>query len=112
MVMLVLSGPTALSSFRVSKLRSELAAEGLGAKRIDTQFMHFVDLKEELDPQDLAVLTGLLRYGGQENQRSDLMPSDHLLRLVVPRSGTISPWSSKASDIARICGLDLSLIHI
>ena len=49
MVMLVLSGPTALSSFRVSKLRSELAAEGLGAKRIDTQFMHFVDLKEELE---------------------------------------------------------------
>ena len=106
MVMLVLPGPTALSSFRVSKLHSELAAEGLDVNRIDTQFMHFVDLNEELDQQDLAVLTGLLRYGAQENQRSDLMSSDHLLRLVVPRSGTISPWSSKATDIARICGLE------
>ena len=106
MVMLVFPGPTALSSFRVSKLRSELAAEGLNVNRIDTQFMHFVDLNEKLNQQDLAVLTGLLRYGAEENQRRDLMQSDHLLRLVVPRSGTISPWSSKASDIARICGLD------
>ena len=106
MVMLVFPGPTALSSFRLSKLRSELVAEGLNVNRIDTQFMHFVDLNEKLNQQDLAVLTGLLRYGAEESQRRDLMPSDHQLRLVVPRSGTISPWSSKASDIARICGLD------
>jgi len=106
MVMLVFPGPTALSSFRLSKLRSELVAEGLNVNRIDTQFMHFVDLNEKLNQQDLAVLTGLLRYGAEESQRRDLMQSDHQLRLVVPRSGTISPWSSKASDIARICGLD------
>ncbi|MBT4618108.1 MAG: phosphoribosylformylglycinamidine synthase [Gammaproteobacteria bacterium] len=104
--MLVFPGPTALSSFRLSKLRSELVAEGLNVNRIDTQFMHFVDLNEKLNQQDLAVLTGLLRYGAEESQRRDLMQSDHQLRLVVPRSGTISPWSSKASDIARICGLD------
>ena len=106
MVMLVFPGPTALSSFRLSKLRSELVAEGLNVNRIDTQFMHFVDLNEKLNQQDLAVLTGLLRYGAEESQRRDLIQSDHQLRLVVPRSGTISPWSSKASDIARICGLD------
>ena len=106
MVMLVFPGPTALSSFRLSKLRSELVAEGLKVNRIDTQFMHFVDLSEKLNQQDLAVLSGLLRYGAEESQRRDLMQSDHQLRLVVPRSGTISPWSSKASDIARICGLD------
>ena len=106
MVMLVFPGPTALSSFRLSKLRSELVAEGLNVNRIDTQFMHFVDLNEKLNQQDLAVLTGLLRYGAEESQRRDLMQSDHQLRVVVPRSGTISPWSSKASDIARICGLD------
>ena len=106
MVMLVFPGPTALSSFRLSKLRSELVAEGLNVNRIDTQFMHFVDLNEKLNQQDLAVLTGLLCYGAEESQRRDLIQSDHQLRLVVPRSGTISPWSSKASDIARICGLD------
>jgi len=106
MVMLVFPGPTALSSFRVSKLRSELAADGVNVSSIDTQYLHFVDLNENLSPQELAVLTGLLRYGAHENQRDDLIQSDHLLRLVVPRRGTISPWSSKATDIARICGLD------
>ena len=106
MVMLVFPGPTALSSFRVSKLRSELAADGVNVSSIDTQYLHFVDLNENLSPQELSVLTGLLRYGAHENQRDDLIQSDHLLRLVVPRRGTISPWSSKATDIARICGLD------
>ena len=106
MAMLVFPGPTALSSFRVSKLRSELSADGLNVGRIDTQYMHFVDLNEKLNQQDLAVLTGLLRYGAEESQRQDLLQSDDLLRLVVPRRGTISPWSSKATDIARICGLD------
>jgi phosphoribosylformylglycinamidine synthase len=106
MVMLVFPGPTALSSFRVSKLRSQLAAAGLEVSRIDTQYTHFVDLDEKLNQKELAVLTGLLRYGAEENQRRDLMQTDHLLRLVVPRRGTISPWSSKATDIARICGLD------
>ncbi len=106
MVMLVVPGPTALSAFRVSKLRSELAAAGLDVRRIDTQYMHFVDLNETLNQQELSVLTGLLRYGAEENQRRDLMQPDHLLRLVVPRRGTISPWSSKATDIAGICGLD------
>ena len=106
MVMLVLPGPTALSSFRESKLRSELSSEGVNVSSIDTQYMHFVDLNEKLNQQELAVLTGLLLYGAEESQRRDLLQSDHRLRLVVPRRGTISPWSSKATDIARICGLD------
>ena len=106
MVMLVFPGPTALSSFRVSKLRSELAAVGLDVRRIDSQYMHFVNLDEKLNQQELSVLTGLLRYGAEENQRRELMQTDHLLRLVVPRAGTISPWSSKATDIAQICGLE------
>ncbi len=105
MVMLVVPGPTALSAFRVRKLRSELATAGLDVQRIDTQYMHFVNLNEALNQQELSVLTGLLRYGAEETQRRDLMPSDHLLRLVVPRRGTTSPWSSKATDIAGICGL-------
>jgi phosphoribosylformylglycinamidine synthase len=106
MAMLVFPGPTALSPFRVSKLLSELSADGMNVNRIDTQYLHFVDLNEKLNQQDLAVLNGLLRYGSEESQRRDLVHSDHLLRLVLPRRGTISPWSSKATDIARICGLD------
>ena len=106
MVTLVFPGPTALSSFRVSKLRSELAGDGLNVSSIDSQYIHFVDLNGELNQQDLVVLKGLLRYGAKERQRRDLMQSNNLLRMVVTRRGTISPWSSKATDIARTCGLE------
>lgn len=106
MVMLVFPGPTALSPFRISRLRADLASAGMDVRRIDTQYLHFVDMDEKLNQQELAVLTGLLRYGAEEEQRRELMKTDQLLRLVVPRRGTISPWSSKATDIARICGLD------
>lgn len=106
MVMLVFPGPTALSPFRLSRLRNDLAAEGMDVRRIDTQYIHFVDLSEKLNQKELAILTRLLRYGGEEEQRRDLMKTDQLLRLVVPRRGTISPWSSKATDIAMICGIE------
>lgn len=106
MVMLVFPGPTALSPFRVNRLRADLAAEGIEVRRLDTQFMHFVDMDKKLNQKELAILTGLLRYGGEEEQRRELMQTDQLLRLVVPRRGTISSWSSKATDIARICGLE------
>lgn len=106
MVMLVFPGPTALSAFRVSKLRAELAAVGEDVRRIDTQYLHFVDLAEKLNQSELSILTGLLRYGAEEEQRRELMQTDQFLRLVVPRKGTISPWSTKATEIAQICGLD------
>ncbi len=106
MVMLVFPGPTALSAFRVRKLTSQLSTAGIELRRVDTQYLHFVDLDQKLNQQELAVLTGLLQYGAVEEQRRELMQTDQFLRLVVPRRGTISPWSSKATDIARICGLD------
>ena len=105
MAMLVLPGPTALSPFRVNKLKDELAVAGIDVRRIDTQYFHFVDLEEKLNGKELEVLRSLLQYGAEESQRHGLMSTDHLLRLVVPRRGTISPWSSKATNIAKICGL-------
>jgi phosphoribosylformylglycinamidine synthase len=106
MVMLVFPGPTALSAFRLNKLRTELVASGMDVSRIDTQYVHFVDMDEKLNQTELNVLTGLLRYGAEEEQRRDLLKTDLLLRLVVPRRGTISPWSSKATEIAKICSLE------
>ncbi|EEY39177.1 phosphoribosylformylglycinamidine synthase [Vibrio mimicus MB451] len=63
--------------------------------------MHFADLKAELNPQELEKLEKLLTYGPtiQEHEPQGL------LLLVTPRPGTISPWSSKATDIAHNCGL-------
>ena len=72
--------------------------------------MHFLDIEGELPPASEQVLTALLRYGprfgGEETQPAGATdPTPTELLLVVPRPGTISPWSSKATDIAHICGL-------
>ena len=105
MPVLVLPGPTALSAFRLNKLKAELATAGHSVQRIDTQYVHFVDLEEKLTGHDQAILNGLLNYGAEEQQRRVMIDTDLQFRLVVPRRGTISPWSSKASDIAKNCGL-------
>ena len=98
--MLTLQGATALSDFRISKLLEELCLPGLYA--LDAVFIHFVDLERDLTEKEFETLKALLAYGSLPT----VVGSDKgLLRLVVPRPGTISPWSSKATDIARICGL-------
>ena len=63
--------------------------------------MHFVDLGAPLTAQQRSVLDALLRYG----PRRDPIAAGGESVLVVPRIGTISPWSSKATDIAQVCGL-------
>ncbi len=105
MAMLVFPGPTALSAFRIGRLQAELKKIDVEIRSIDTQYLHFVDLDSKLNEFELDILKGLLRYGAEEEQRDRIMRTDSLLRLVVPRRGTISPWSSKATDIADICGL-------
>ncbi len=103
--MLTLWGSSALSSFRIQKLLTDLSIPGHG---ISTRFIHFVDLQKDLTESESGVLAGLLDYGpdrGEDHAGQDATESAGQLRLVVPRPGTISPWSSKATDIARICGL-------
>jgi phosphoribosylformylglycinamidine synthase len=63
--------------------------------------MHFVNLENDLSEGEQAVLDRLLTYG----PRVPAEEPDGVLFLVVPRPGTLSPWSSKATDIARNCGL-------
>src|SRR4029453_10338329 len=64
-------------------------------------FWHFVEVSRELTSAERVTLEGLLHYGPRDEVTGD---SGHLL-LVVPRPGTLSPWSSKATNIARNCGL-------
>jgi len=66
------------------------------------EFVHFVELTSPLPEADQLVLARMLRYGPR-TQRSDLAGRR---LLVVPRIGTISPWSSKATDVAHNCGLE------
>ena len=96
--LLVLAGPPALSEFRLEKLR-----EGLGIDGLYAEFVHLLRVDEPLGPAERERAEALLRYGPE----LDLPERCGELQLtVVPREGTISPWSSKATDIFHICDLE------
>jgi phosphoribosylformylglycinamidine synthase len=99
--MLILRGSPALSTFRLQKLLQDLNAAGVPARVISTEFVHVAETTADLAPAQHAILEQLLTYG----PRRAATPIDGVVRIVAPRPGTISPWSSKATDIAHICGL-------
>ncbi len=102
--MLILRGGPALSDFRIQKLQQLLEQNGLAAAelKLQTAWLHFVDISEALSEKEHAVLEALLKYG----PKSEEWQMDAVEEFVtVPRAGTISPWSSKATDIARNAGL-------
>src|SRR4051794_9613332 len=100
---LTLRGRSALSSFRVAKLFAALSASrpdhalaGIGGV-----FWHFVETARPLEARESDTLARLLTYGPHDEAAN--VAGDFVL--VVPRPGTISPWSSKATNIAANCGL-------
>ncbi|PJC86491.1 phosphoribosylformylglycinamidine synthase [Vibrio sp. HA2012] len=97
----ILRGSPALSEFRVNKLLELCRERSLPVTDIYAEFMHFADLTADLDASDAEKLAKLLTYGPTIEEHE---PQGMLL-LVTPRPGTISPWSSKSTDIARNCGL-------
>jgi phosphoribosylformylglycinamidine synthase len=99
--MLILRGSPALSSFRLQKLQAALVADGLPVRALAAEFVHLAETTAPLSPAEHSVLSRLLTYG----PRRTSVPVAGLLQIVAPRPGTISPWSSKATDIARLCGL-------
>lgn len=99
--MLILRGAPALSTFRHGKLLAQLTQKVPAIQGLYAEFAHFAELSEALDASELQVLERLLKYGPSV----PVQEPKGALFLVVPRTGTISPWSSKASDIARNCGL-------
>jgi phosphoribosylformylglycinamidine synthase len=99
--MLILRGSPALSPFRVQKLLETLIAVNLPVRSVIAEFVHLVDVDGELSPPQEDVLNRLLTYGPRRNGKV----ARGTVQVVAPRPGTISPWSSKATDIARICGL-------
>src|SRR5687767_14138283 len=97
---LTLPGAIALSPFRVEKLLASLPRPLAEAITVDARFVHFAAIEAPLSEPESQVLARLLTYG----TRPAGEPRGVLL-LVLPRFGTVSPWSSKATDIARNCGL-------
>ncbi|HSQ43006.1 MAG TPA: phosphoribosylformylglycinamidine synthase [Fibrobacteraceae bacterium] len=99
--MLILQGSPALSDFRLQKLLTDFQTAGLPVEGLSCEFLHLIDLEGQISTGDRQVLEKLLTYGPQREARAIRGESF----IVAPRPGTISPWSSKATDIAHICGL-------
>ncbi|MGH8703975.1 MAG: phosphoribosylformylglycinamidine synthase, partial [Burkholderiales bacterium] len=99
---LKIRGARALSDFRFAKLLPRLKQIHPGVRGVAAELWHFAELVAAPGPEQQQLLERLLRHG---TPSSGAHAKDALF-LVVPRLGTISPWSSKATDIARNCGLD------
>jgi phosphoribosylformylglycinamidine synthase len=99
--MLILKGPPAFTPARLARKLERLQRGNPGVTTVSARFVHFVDAASELSPEAQGVLGRLLEYG----PRIELADVSGREVVVVPRIGTISPWSSKATDIAHNCGL-------
>ena len=99
--MLQFCGGRALSPFRLEKLLKEINTLNLQVFAVHTEYWHFCSLTRNLQDDELGALRKLLN--NDPAQESNPYPGEFFL--VLPRPGTISPWSSKATDIARHCGL-------
>ena len=113
-----LRGRNALSDFRLRRLLSSLQSVVPAITGLCAEYRHFVELERSLTSEQQRVLDRVLTYGpsvdsvdaslvvaGSKHAESKKNANRQML-LVVPRLGTISPWSSKATDIARSCGLE------
>ncbi|MDQ6923439.1 MAG: phosphoribosylformylglycinamidine synthase [Pseudomonadota bacterium] len=94
-----LRGRNALSPFRIDKLLTSLATTRVSGLAAD--FWHFVQASRALGAPERDTLESILTYGPHSTEHADRGE----LYLVIPRPGTISPWCSKATDIAHNCGL-------
>ena len=101
--MLHLRGAPAFSPSRSAKLLETLQGKARSVTKVRAEFAHFAQLSSPLDAEEADTLARLLTYGPVHE--TEATEGHGTLRLVVPRIGTISPWSSKATDIAHICGL-------
>ncbi|MBS1147851.1 MAG: phosphoribosylformylglycinamidine synthase, partial [Proteobacteria bacterium] len=96
-----LPGSAALSTFRLDKIRQEAARMGIELGELTARYWHFLEIDGELDAVAMRLLDQALDYGTPTDT-----PAAHAVHcLVTPRPGTISPWSSKATDILKNSGL-------
>ncbi len=97
-----LQGGSALSGFRLNKLMEAVRPIRPDIREIRAEFWHFVQASRLPDEAESKILDRLLEYGPALPRQE----GEGEMLLVLPRIGTISPWSTKATDIARHCSLD------
>ena len=95
-------GIQALRKFKVNTLNERIKRLIPGLEIIGTEYIHFIETDKDLSQSNKKTLHKLLNYSPEV----DLEDSKHTIT-VAPRIGTISPWSSKASEICKLCGLSV-----
>jgi len=101
--MLELPGQAALSDFRLAKLTRSLRRADDRIQSVEARYAYFIATYDSLAKEDHSRLDALLLSGDKPGK----LARGARTLYVVPRPGTISPWSSKATDIARACDLDV-----
>lgn len=101
--MLIRPGPAALSHFRLERLQTKMNYVIPQVTGLSARFMHFIDTEDELTKEEYDVLSNLLAYGSLADLKE--MDCNGSLLLVLPKKGSVSAWSSKATDILHYCGL-------
>ena len=99
----VLAGPPALTPARLAQRLAALREVDPAVRGVYAEFVHFLEVEGRLEAGEAELAAALLRYGPR---RGLATPVGAPVCTVTPRPGTISPWSSKATDIFRRCGLD------
>ncbi len=99
--MLTLIGNAALSDFRIQKILAELRAITDSIEQVSTAFIHFAEIDNALDPDETNRLRRLLT----DTEVRPMEMETTFALYVIPRPGTLSPWSSRAIDIIHNCGI-------
>jgi len=94
------SGIQALRNFKVKTLQEKLQSKLPNLSLLCTEYIHFIESDMKLNSENKSLLNKLLNYAPSINISNSI---DNII--VTPRHGTISPWSSKATDIVHLCGL-------
>ena len=94
------TGIQALRNFKVKALNKKISALIPNIELISSEYIHFIESKNDLNTSTRSSLDKLLNYAPKAN----LLNSNFQIT-ITPRIGTISPWSSKASEICKLCGL-------
>ena len=102
----IFEGGNAISEFRIAQLLPRLAAISPSIQGLSARFVHLVSTDTALQGDQLQTLAALLTYGDPYSG-----PTEGPVIVVSPRLGTVSPWASKATDIAHNCGLPIHRVE-
>jgi phosphoribosylformylglycinamidine synthase len=107
----IVEGGNALSPFRAAALLARVREVAPAVRDVSARYAHVVSSEEPLDADTAATVTRLLTYGEAYEQPPTAAGRTEVRVVVAPRLGTVSPWASKATDIAHSCGVPVHRVE-